>query len=266
MNGKRVAILTAVLTHLDPRSVERQLSYLRDLSPESAFVVCHGGSRCDFDALESPHAIFIEDPSLRGPHYDKSLNDTLRVIYEDRVRDDPAVEFVYLIEYDHLILRADFHLSLAALGAQSGAGLFAKSASPRNDTNWEHYLRSREDQSLNRLIADLSCRDDPDLRWGCLGTGLLLRREALSAFCALPDLPPFYVESFIPTLIYHLGFEIVDIDTLGDLYRAVRWVPEFSPAQAIAAKRLGRTFVHPFKRSDALGAIAASSGPLGSDS
>ena len=121
-----VAILTAVLTHLDAASIGGPLSYLRSLAPESRFVVCHGGKRTDFEALPPGDAVFVDDPSLRGPHFDQSMNAILGAVYEGSVRDDPSVELIYLIEYDHLILRGDFERTLRELASQS-----ARDCSPR---------------------------------------------------------------------------------------------------------------------------------------
>ncbi|MEA2399060.1 MAG: hypothetical protein QOK25_2616 [Thermoleophilaceae bacterium] len=256
-----MAILTAVLTHLDAAAVERQLSYLHSLAPESRFVVCHGGRRTDFDALETGDALFIDDPSLRGPHFDQSMNQILQAVFEGYVRDDPAVELVYLIEYDHLILRGDFEQKLQDLASLSSAGLFAKNATPRNDTNWSHYLKIRDDGRLERFVRGISVRDDPGVRWGSLGPGMLFRRDALAAFCALHDPPPYYFELFVPTVVHHLGFGVADIDAISDLYMAVRWLPEWSVEEAIAEKRAGRTFVHPFKRLDRLPAIRQAAAP-----
>ena len=56
----------------------------------------------------------------------------------------------------------------------------------------------------------------------------------------------------MPTVIHHLGFDVEDIDSISDLYMSVRWPLEFSVEEAIAQKRAGRSFVHPFKRLDAL--------------
>lgn len=255
-----MAILTAVLTHLEPPLVEAQLAYLRTLAPGARFVVCHGGRRSDFDGLPPGSGLFIEDPSLRGPHFAKSINDTVRAVYEGYVRDDPAIDLVYLIEYDHLILSADFEDPLRALARDSDAGLFAKGASRRNDSNWPYVLNIRDDRRLDGFISSVSRREDRATRWGCLGTGLLLRREALQAFCAMVDPPPYYVEMFLPTAIYHLGFDVVDIDAVGDLYSAIRWLPEFEIQEVLAAKRAGRTFAHPFKRLEELDVIGAAMG------
>lgn len=248
-------VLTAVLTHLGASRTEAQLTYLRSLAPGSRFVVCHGGKRADFDALGAADALFIDDPTLRGPHYEKSLNDTLGAIYESCVRDDAAVEFVYVIEYDHLILRPDFDRALVDLARRTNAAMLAKNATPRNDTNWSHFLEARDDGRLDDFIAGISRRGDPERRWGCLGTGILLRRDALEAFCSLSDAPARYVELFVPTVVYQLGFDVVNVDAAGDLYAQVRWRPPYSVEEVGEMKRRGVTFVHPFKDLDALDTV-----------
>jgi hypothetical protein len=251
-----VAVLTAVLTHLDAERVRMHLDWLQALAPESRFVVCHGGKRSDFDAIDDDGALFIDDPSLRGPHFDKSVNATFAALHDTYVRDDPEVDHVYVIEYDHLILRKDFERSLTDLAAATGAGLLAKWAGPRNDTNWPHHIAARDDAELNRFIARVSRREDTAVHYGCLGTGLLFTRAAFDAFCALDDPPPAYVELFVPTIVHHLGFDVVDVDAVADLYMDVRWLPEYGVEDARRARRAGRTFIHPFKRIDALGEIA----------
>jgi hypothetical protein len=201
--------------------------------------------------------LFIEDPSLRGPHFEKSLNETFRTLYESRVRDDEAIELVYVIEYDHLILRGDFEQTLTDLAERTGAGLAAKWANPRNDSNWSHFLRVRDDAELASFVEGISRREDPGVRLGCLGTGMLFRRDAFSAFCTLDDPPARYCELFVPTVVHHLGFDVVDVDAVADLYAGIRWLPEFDLQGALAEKRTGRTFVHPFKEIDAVDALRA---------
>jgi hypothetical protein len=250
-----MGVLTAVLTHLDAPLVERHLRYLRTLAPDERFAVCHGGTRDDYDRLDEPGALFVDDPSLRGPHFDQSLEATLRALYEAHVRDDPEVEWVLTAEYDHLILRGDFAGTLTALAQDANAGLLAKWASPRNGSNWPHHLRVRDDERLNDYIAGISRREDASVRYGCLGSGLFFSRDAFTALCTLPDPPRAYFELWIPTALHHLGFDVVDIDAIADVYMDVRWLPEFEVEEARAAKRAGRGFIHPFKQIDALDAI-----------
>ena len=255
-----MAILTAIITHLEAPAVHRQLDYLRELSPAARFVVCHGGSRAAFAELADDDALFIEDPSLRGPARQQSYNAILRAVYESRAAADTDIELVYFIEYDHLVVASDFERRLEELAASSPAGLFAKGASRRNDTNWPHFTRYKDDEHVNRFFAELSCRDDPGSRWGCLGSGMLLRREALAALAAVPDPPHVYLEMFIPTLVYHLGFDVLDVDSVCDLYAAVRWKPEHTREEVLAHMRAGRAFVHPYKPP--VSTVAAARGVL----
>jgi hypothetical protein len=263
-----VSLLTAIVTHLDAASVHRQLAYLESLAPQSRFVVCHGGSREDFERIDAPGALFIDDPSLRGPNRDQSYNQVLRELYERHVLPDEAVELVYLIEYDHAILRGDFERRLAELARRSPAGLFAKHASRRNGTNSAHFTRYRKDDRINEFFASISRRDDPKARWCCLGTGMLFRREALAALTAIEDAPAGYLEFFIPTAIYHLGFDVANVDSFGDLYGGVRWRPPYDFDELVAAKRAGRVFAHPFTDVGALERLAqvAADGPVGENS
>jgi hypothetical protein len=251
-------LVTLMQTHLGAADVRSQLAYLRALSPAVRFAVCHGGARADFDALGEEHAAFVDDPTLRGPNQHQSYTAVLRAGYEAFVEPDPEVDLLYFVEYDHLILHSDFHERLRALAAATGAGLLTKFGSPRNDTNWPHYLRYRGDAALDAYIERITTRPDPSARWGCLGTGMLFTRDALAAFhAATHDAPHAYLELFVPTVVHHLGFEVIDVDRLGDLYAGVRWRPEFGVDETIAAKRAGRAFVHPFKRVDALDRILA---------
>jgi hypothetical protein len=261
-----MAILTVVITHLDAERAMRQLGDLRALAPEARLALCHGGEREEFDRLDTEDKVFVADPSLRGPNNQQGYNELLPAVYEGLVRDDPAIELVYLVEYDHLFLRGDFERDLAALAAaRPQAGLFAKWASPRNDTNWPHFTRYRANSELRRFFARVSVREDPGQRWGCLGNGLLFRRDALAAFCSVTGAPHAYGEMFVPTLTHHLGFEVVDVDALGDLYAYVRWRPEFGVEEALAAKRAGHAFVHPFKELDALDRIRQAESPAGAE-
>jgi hypothetical protein len=247
-----MTIVTALITHLDADRAARQLAYLRALAPQSRFVLCHGGRREEFERIAEPGALFVEDPSLRGPNKDQSYNQVLAAVYESCVRNDPAVELVYFIEYDHLILSGGFEDELRALAARSPAGLFGKYASERSDSNWAHLTRYRGDEQLARFFRRISRREDHSRRWGCLGTGMLFRRAALEAFCSVEDAPHAYLELFIPTVVHHLGFGVADVDALGGLYAGIRWRPPFSVEEAIAAKAAGRAFLHPFKELEAL--------------
>jgi hypothetical protein len=251
-----VALLTALITHHGAERVAGQLAYIESLAPGARVFVCHGGSRADFEALDGERAMFVDDPHWRAANREQAYVGLLSGLYERAVRPDPEIDLVLLLEYDQLVLSGDFEARLAAVAEASGAGLVGKWASQRNDTNWPHYTRFRHEERFNRYVERISKRDDPTRRLGCLGAGMLLRRDALAAYCDAAEEPHVYGELHVPSVIWHLGFEVADFDAYGDLYRAVRWRPEYGVDEAIALKRGGAAFVHPFKELAALDVIA----------
>ncbi|HKP88911.1 MAG TPA: hypothetical protein VJT75_02945 [Thermoleophilaceae bacterium] len=247
-----MALLTALITHQSAEQVARQLAYLESLAPGSAVFVCYGGERAEFDRLDGDRALFVDDPWWQTSNREQSYVGLLGALHERAVRDDPSIDLVLLLEYDQLVLSGDFEARLADVAERSGAGLVGKWAGPRNDTNWPHHIRFRDDARFNGYVERITRRDDAGARLGCLGAGMLIRRDALTAYCEAAEEPHVYGELHVPTVIWHLGFEVADFDAHGDLYGAVRWRPEYAVAEAIAHKRAGGAFVHPFKALDHL--------------
>jgi hypothetical protein len=251
--------LTAILTHVEARGVEQQLAYLREVAPASRFVVCHAGDRAEFERLAANgvDAVFLDDPRLRT-YGDLSWNTVIAAVHERWVAPRPEVEMFLLLEYDELILRGDFEEALAGLAARADAAFLGKAAGPRDDTNWPHHLRYRDNAEFNDFIARVSRRENTRTRFGCFGPGMVFRRDALDAVAAvIGDAPPVMQELMLPTLVHHLGFRVVDVHEHGDLYAGIRWKPEITVEEALEAKRAGRFFVHPFKRMDRLAAVIA---------
>lgn len=252
-----MTLLTAVLTHLGAEDVERGLRHLAETEPASAYVALHGGRREEFERLEAGTAIFVADPSLRGEVWSQSYTEALCRLWEDRVSGDPAIDLVLFLEFDHLVL-GPFASAVRALADDTGAPFLAKGAGFRDDTNWAHVLRYRADPALNDFFSAISTRNDPGRRLGCLGSGMIFRREVLEAYCAAAARAPrAYLELMIPSTIHHLGYDVVDVDAVSPLYDAVRWHPAFSFAEVVELKRRGALFAHPFKRVDRLAAVAA---------
>jgi hypothetical protein len=139
------------------------------------------------------------------------------------------------------VLRRDFERALGALVDASGADFLGKNCSRRDDTNWPHALRARADPRMRRF-AEL---------WGCLGTGMLMRREVLEAFAGF-DHTHGYLELYIPTVARHLGFRLDDVDRFSDVYAHVNAPPEKDLAALRAARSQRHFFFHPFKRVDQL--------------
>ncbi|MBA2475347.1 MAG: hypothetical protein H0V40_05260 [Actinobacteria bacterium] len=254
--------LNVVLTHLPPAAVNEGLSFLDEVAPQARFAVCHVGDEDALAGVAREEKVFVDEPSFNGlPYTYQSLNAILDGVHDRLVRPDPGIDAVYLLEYDHLVLRPDFEERLSAVAAATGADFMGKTCGERTATNWFHYVRFRRDERLLEHLRSVSVRADPTRMYGCLGNGFWLSRTALEAFVAVEDHPPCYGELYVPTLLHHLGFELVDIDTHSDLYRHVRWYRPFAVEEVVRLKRDGAVFVHPFKDTKAIGAVRSAPGP-----
>lgn len=246
--------LNAVITHLPAADVEQDLRRLRELAPDSRFVACYTGPRSEFERLED--ATFVEDDGLGGaPRSFQSYHAIFAAL--------AAREFdvLYLFEYDHLILDPGFEVALIELADRTEADLMGKNCVERNRTNWAHYTRFRRDPDLLDHLRRISTRQDPTVMFGTLGNGMWLRRAALESYLSLETHPRCYGELYVPTVLHQLGNRIVDIDAVSDLYRAVRWEPEYSREETEALAAAGAVFVHPVKSPAVRRTVGASVAP-----
>jgi hypothetical protein len=255
-----VTQLNVLLTHQDAAAVDANVRYLTSVAPQARFVVAHGGRAEDCERVTFSDKVFVDDATLRGPpRTHQSYHVTLAAVHGAFVRDDPGIRSVYVFEWDHVVLRADFEEPLRALAERTGAQFLGKTCVERTATNWHHYTRYRRDAALLAHLREHSVRDDPTRMFGTLGNGFWLSRDALEAYLAIGERPVVYGELYLPTILYHLGFAVAEIPSA--LYRAVRYEPEVSLAELLALKRAGGWFAHPFKTGGAFDRILAAPGP-----
>ena len=125
-----------------------------------------------------------------------------------------------------------------------------KSCVPRNATNWHHYTRFRHNPELLAWLRRISVRPDPRRMYGTLGDGMWLSRAAVEAYIALGKHPRCYGELYVPTVLHHLGYEVIDVDSHSRLYDAVRWHPPYDRVELDRLRCAGATFAHPVKDAD----------------
>lgn len=243
-----MSTLNAVVTHLGPAEVKEDLELLTAVATDARFVVCHGGSRDDFEDVETEEKVYMDDPGLRGPpRHLQSWTQAFELVWHRYFEPDESLDSLYLFEFDHLILDAEFEQRLRDLAQASGAGFMGKNCVAREGTNWEHYVRWRRDERLRAHLRRFSVREEQTRLYGCLGDGMWLSRDALGAYVAVGEHPPCYNEIYVPTLLHHLGFRVVDVDDHSALYSHVRWTSPFSVDEVIELADRGATFVHPVK-------------------
>lgn len=243
-----VSTLTVVLSHLDAEDADARMRLLRAVAGDARFVMGYGGPRDQFDRIEWDEKFFVDDPTLRGPEQHlQSWTQIFETAWRDYFAGDSGLDSLYLIEYDHLVLDGAFAERMHGLAKETGADLLGKRCVDLTATNVAHYVRFRRDRRLLMHLAKLSVREDRERLYGALGNGMWLSRRALEGYVAVGEHPPCYNEVYVPTLLHHLGFKVVDVDAHGDLYHHVRWQPQFSVAEVLELARAGAVFVHPAK-------------------
>lgn len=248
-----MSTLTIVLSHLDAEQVDDRMRLLREVSGDARFVVGYGGPRSEFDRIEWGEKFFVDDPTLRGPEQHlQSWTQIFETAWYEYFVGDAELDSLYLIEYDHLILDGTFEARLRELALDTGADLLGKTCVDLTATNVAHYARFRRDRRLLAHLERISVREDCERMFGSLGDGMWLARRALEAYVNVGEHPPCYCEIYVPTLLHHLGFRVVDVDTHSDLYRKVRWLPEFTASEVLELARAGAVFVHPAKGQRAI--------------
>jgi hypothetical protein len=251
-----VSTVTAILTHLRAAEAHERLQLLQAVAPDARFVICYGGEVGEFEQIAFEHKLFIDDPTLRGPErHLQSLTAIFQALWTAYFDADESVDSLYMIEYDHLVLDPRFEAHLRELGARTEADLMGKNCFDCTATNEAQCVRFRRDPRLLSHLRSVSVRDDPTRLFRCLGDGMWMSRRALRAYVDVTEHPPCYCEVYVPTLLHHLGFRLVDVDAHSDLYRDVRWLPPFEAGEAAARFADGAVFMHPVKDPSAVRTI-----------
>jgi hypothetical protein len=239
--------LNAVITHLPAEEAMEDLQLLRRIAPDSRFIACYNGTRSEFERLDD--AVLIERDEFAG---DPRTFQSYHAVLEALAGQD--FDSVLLLEYDQLVLDPGFERAMIEIAERTGAGFMGKDCVRRERTNWPHYARFRRDRDLFDHLRSISVREDPTAIYGTLGTGMWLSRPALDSYLSLEGHPRCYGELYVPTVLHHLGHEVVSIDAESDLYRHVRWDPDFELDEIRALQRAGAAFVHPVKSAEVRGA------------
>jgi hypothetical protein len=241
-------ILYVVITHRPPDEVRAHLEDFARVLPGRRVVVCYGGPRQDFDVLDIPaEKIFIEDPTLRQ-RIGQSYTSMLGLLRDRLIGPEPALRYLHLIEWDHVVLDPTYEAQLLDLMSNQHVGLLAKSCADHTGVNWCHSIDLIDDRELRELLEDISVRDqDIPSIWGGLGNGMTISRGALEEFCRRAGGLSRYNEAYIPTVVYHLGYRVIDAPPSASLFDHLRFGPDYDLDEAVRLVGAGALALHPVK-------------------
>jgi hypothetical protein len=162
------------------------------------------------------------------------------------------------MEYDHVVLSPRYEAELLGIMSGERVGLLAQSCADLTFANWCHSIDRLDDRELMKRLQDISVRDQdlPSL-WGGLGNGMTIGREALEEFCRRAGDLSRYMEAYVPTVVYHLGYRVVDAPREATLFDHVRFGPDYGLQEATRLARNGALALHPVKDRTVREALAA---------
>jgi hypothetical protein len=241
-------ILYVLLTHRPASEVQAYLEDFERVLPGRRCIVCYGGTREDFDEVRRVSTgFFVEDPSLRR-RVGQSYTELLGHLHERFVAPDPSLTCVHLMEWDHVVLSSSYEEELLEVMEGERVGLLAPQCADQTLTNWPHSITLLDDHELTQRLREISVRDQeiPSI-WGGLGNGMTIERQALEDFCRHAGDLSRYVEAYVPTVIYHLGYRVLNTPDNASLFDHVRFGPPYEREEAMRLARDGAMALHPVK-------------------
>lgn len=240
-------IVHVYLTHLPAVVTQPLLASMGAVWPSIDRVLAYGGSCEEFDKISFPSRIRLTDHSLTGPVTNQCFNELIYGLWQCLERKACEFDYVHCTEYDHIFLSHNYFDSLADALKTTDCDFVGKACGVKSNSNWPHYLRYRNDSELLGFLDSISVREDKTVICGCLGNGFTISRDALKAAASVPNLPRVYYEVLFPTLSHHLGFRLADLGEKSDLFRCIRWGPQWLEPEIRELQKNGVACAHPFK-------------------
>jgi hypothetical protein len=237
-------VMNLVLTHEAGARFNMLRERWKSVCADENLWIAFGGSREQFDLLDYPRKVFIDDPRLRRRDNQREKQcyaGIFRAMAE--IVEQEAPDFIYLCEYDQLPLISDLNQRQVEELEAEGADVMGHWLYRINGTGHYHELYHEADPEFLPFWKSLSLREDPKLILSMFGSGSLWTREAFLAIARQVQSIECYLEIYLPTLAHHLGFRVrrwrEDRHLISNL-------PSLSVTEDVALKR-GCWTVHPVK-------------------
>lgn len=202
-------VMNLLLTHFIGEKLERLLEYWKPVCSVENLWIAFGGTREDFEKLDYPRKVFIDDAKLRTRDHQRerqSYNGIFKAMAPVVERENP--DFIYLCEYDQIPVVADLNeRQLRAIQAEN-ADVMGHWLYRVDGTGHAHFLFQESNPSFDRFLKSISKRNDPSVVLTMFGSGSFWSREAFLAIATQEQTIECYLELYLPTVAHHLGFRV----------------------------------------------------------
>lgn len=244
-------VLNVLLTHGTARAVAKMVAWWRDEAGAGAenMLVAHGGIRADYEAVEHPHKVFIDDPRLRTRDHTRQRQSYRTIFHEAsdwiKARDYADVSHICFAEYDYIPLLPRLNERQLAALVQEGADVLGLRVSRVDGTSHPHYLYHAHDPAFARFWNGCSVREDRRSVLSMFGASHFWTRQAFEAVAASPEPFPIYLELFLPTTAHHLGYRVRPYPDAA-AHACIRHLGDQGP-ELLRARAAGAWAIHPVK-------------------
>ncbi len=237
-------VLNLVITHRGGQAFRALRDAWGGVCPEEDLWFVFGGSREEFEALETGRKVYVDDPEMRTRDHQRekqSYAGLLKAVAPIIEREAP--DYVHLCEYDHLPVVSDLNARQVAAMRNEGADVMAQYLVRTDGTNHPIALSHESDPAFVPLWQSITRREGSPAVFWMFGSGSVWTREAFLAVASKPLGIRCYFEIHLPTLAHHLGFRIRCWDEKQHLI-SNKPSGDFTMAKA---KEQGAWTVHPVK-------------------
>lgn len=153
-------VASVLLTHESPRAVARMIAYWQERDPDHPIIVAYGGERAAFDALDIPHAVYVEDPELRTRDHPRERQSYLGVFKAvlPLIRELGATH-VHVAEDHEIPLVEGTNARLLELMAREQADVVGHRLFRVDNSSHPHYTFHRADPAFEPYWEKISCRE-----------------------------------------------------------------------------------------------------------
>ena len=208
-------VLWAILSHQEPTQIHNMLEYWRQKVGDEILLL-YGGKQCEFESIEWANKMLIDDPWLFTKDHPRELQ-SYRGVFEkakEFIEMNEGYSHVFFTEYDQIPLSSDLELQLLTQLEQKKVDVLFSGLQRVDGTSHPHWLFESGRNVLLPFLQEVSAISRKSKIYTCYGFGQLWKVEAFQAVAGLSRCPRIYLELWIPTAAYYLGFGLGKMDCL----------------------------------------------------
>lgn len=239
-NGR---FIWCILTHQAAEAVERMIETW-GVHAVGDILVLYGGAEIEFEKISHPLKCMVQNAALLTKDHQRERQSYAKVFSKAaECIDLSEYDYVYFTEFDQVPISKGLDEKLQAEMEARQVDLLCYGLKRIDKTNHPHWLNHKYDENFSNLVDSITVREGVEIILTCYGFGQCWKSEAFLSVSKISQSVPVYLELWIPTLAYHLGYKV------GDIGRDHEWnlpLAQFE-LRDLAECKQKPWFIHPIK-------------------